>query len=77
MLTNLQVNGALHLTVGILPVLRAYHFRRIGIMLYSALTGVLLVTAHFIQILLSGGLLNNLKDKWRIKSGGELTLSFF
>lgn len=45
-------------------------------MLYSALTGALLITAHFIQILLSVGLLNNLKDKWRMKLGGELTLSF-
>lgn len=62
--------------VGILPVLSAYQFRRIGIMLYSALTGALLITVHLIQILLSVGLLNNLKDKWRMKPGGELTLSF-
>lgn len=45
-------------------------------MLYSALTGALLITVHFIQILLSMGLLNNLKDKWRMKPGRELTLSF-
>lgn len=45
-------------------------------MLYSALTGALLITVHLNQILLSVGLLNSLKDKWRRKPGGELTLSF-